>query len=242
MKRNKGMGGIYAGIVIAAVGLLLMALPFVFGADMPGWGYAAVLTGFLILASGIVTLLLYLHRRKVLKRMIEGREVLARWTYDMEYWRSVQMEEVKSNKGMPVFGAAIGGIFVVIGLVFFLSDPDDMGGMLAAMAGIGVLIAFVAWLSAALRNRAVLKDPGEAVIARGGVYYKGFLIDWNGKTSWFDVAKVVRKKKHANLIIGYRYIAGRYVKMYSDSIAIPVPKGKEQEAESVANRLNGQPY
>lgn len=230
MKRNKGMGGIYTGIVIAALGLFIMALPFAVGADMPGWGYAAVVFGFLILVSGIATLLLYLHRRKVLKRMIEGREVLARWTYDREYWRSVQMEEVKSNKGMPVFGAVIGGIFVVIGLVFFLSDPDDMGGMLAVMAGIGILIASVAWLSTALRNRAVLKDPGEAVIARGGVYFKGFLIDWNGKTSWFDVAKVVRKGKHANLIVGYRYIAGRYVKIYSDSIVIPIPKGKEQEA------------
>lgn len=242
MNRNKGMAGIYTGIVLSALGVLAMALPFAAGADMTAWGYGTVAVGFLVLAAGVTTLLLYLHRRKILRRMMEGREALARWTYDAAYWRAAQMDEVRSNKGMPVFGAILGGIFLIIGLVFYLTDPDDMGLMLAAMAGIGLLIAGVAWLSTVLRNRAILKSPGEVVIARGGVYYQGYLTDWNAVTSVFELAKVQKTKKHARLVITYRQLAGRYARFQNAQIAIPIPEGREAEAEAVANKLNAQPY
>lgn len=242
MNRNKGMGGIYTGIVLSALGLLSTALPIIACADMITWGYAVMVMGFLVLVAGVITLLLFLRRRKVLRRMMEGREALARWTYDAAYWRAAQMDEVRSNKSIPVFGAILGGIFVVIGLVFFLTSPDDMGLMLALMAGIGVLITAAAWLSAVLRNRAILKDPGEVVIARGGVYYQGFLTDWNGVTSVFELAKVQQKKKHARLVITYRQLAGRYARFQNAQITIPIPEGREAEAEAVADKLNAQPY
>lgn len=242
MNKTKGKGGVYAGIAVAVTGLLMMLLPPISGGDLMAWGFAVMTLGLLAFAVGVTVLLLYLRRRKVLKRMIEGREVLARWTYDADSWRALQKDEIESSKGMPVFGAIIGLIFVVIGILFFIGNPDDMGPMLAIMAGIGILIAFVAWLATKLRKRAVLKDPGEAVIARGGVYFQGFLYDWNNVTSWFDLAKLETKGKHDSLVISYRYVAGRYARVHRGTVTIPVPEGREQEAKSAANKLNVQPY
>lgn len=231
-----------AGAAVAAAGAMMMLLPPMSGEDLMSWGFAVMTAGFLVLTGGVTTFFLYMHRRKVFRRMDEGHEVLARWTYDAESWRAMQREEIKSSRGMPVFGAIIGGIFVMIGVVFFISDPDEMRLMLAIMAGVGILIAFSAWLATALRNRAVLKDPGEVVIARGGVYFQGNLTDWNGMTSWFDMARLEKKGKHSNLAIYYRYMAGRYARIHNNHITIPVPQEREQEAMTAAQKLNTQPY
>lgn len=242
MKRSHGNGGVITGIILSAIGALMMALPPIISADMMAWGFAVMTIGFLVLTAGVTTFLLYLHRSKVLRRMDNSREVLARWTYDAATWKDIQREEVESNKGMPVFGAILGGIFLVIGLVFFLSDPDEMGMMLAIMAGVGLLIAFSAWLGTKLRNRAILKDPGEAIVARGGVYYQGQLTDWNNITSWFDLAKLEKKNGHVDLVMTYRYLAGRRGQIHNSQVTLPVPPGKEQEAQFAADRLNVQPY
>jgi hypothetical protein len=242
MERSRGNGGVVTGIILSAIGALIIALPPMISADMMAWGFAVMTLGFFVLTAGVTTLLLYLRRRKVLKRMDDSREVLARWTYDAATWRDIQKEELDSNKGMPVFGAVIGGIFLVIGLVFFLSDPDEMGIMLAIMAGVGLLIAFVAWLATRLKNRAILKDPGEVIIAHGGVYYQGQLTDWNNVTSWFDLAKLEKKDGHTDLVMTYRYLAGRRGQIHSSQVSLPVPPGKEQEAQFAADRLNVQPY
>ena len=239
---SKGKGGVRTGIVITASGLLMMLSPPVISTDLMDWGYAVMFMGIMVFAVGITTFMLYRHRRKVLNRMAEDREVLARWTYDADDWRKWQKEEVETSRGMPIIGAILGGIFVIIGLIFFLSDPDDMALMLALMAGIGALIAFVAWLSTALRRRAVLNDPGEVIIARGGVYFMGFLTDWNGVTSWFDIAKVEKKGKRTHLTIRYRFIAGRYAHVNSSQICIPVPTEMEEAAKAAASKLNSQPY
>jgi hypothetical protein len=242
MKRSKGNAGIYTGIVLSAAGLAAMASPFAPGADMMQWGYAAMVLGFMVFAAGVTALLLFLRRKKVLKRMFERREALARWTYDASQWQAMRNEEMEAGRGVPVFGAILGGIFVVIGLVCYIVDPDEMGLMLAIMAGVGAVIAFTAWLSALLRGRAVARDPGEAVIARGGVWFMGYLTDWNGKTSWFDGARVVKKGKRSVFEADYRYIAGRYARVYRDTLRIPVPDGHEAEAERAARMLNEKPY
>lgn len=239
---KKGNAGVITGIIVTMTGLLAMALPWLANADMMAWGYGTMVLGFFVLTAGVTTLLLYRRRQKVLRRMADGREVLARWTYDPKDWERWRRHELKENRAMPVFGAILGGIFVVIGLVFFLTDPDDMGLMLALMAGIGLLIAGVALLSAVLRNRAISRDPGEVIIARGGIWFMGALTDWNNVTSWMDRAEVQQKGKHHLFVVQYRALAGRAGHIHKSILEIPIPKGREEEALAAARKLNDNPY
>ncbi len=241
MTRNAN-SGIITGITLSALGLLAMTLPPVPGADMMAWGFGTIALGLFVLIMGAVTLALFLRRRMVLKRMEDGSWVLASWTYDAKDWTRMRNDELKSNRGMPVFGGVLGGVFVLIGLGFLIADPDEMLLMFAIMAGVGVVIALSAWLATALRNRAVRRDPGEVVIARGGVWFMGHLTDWNKVTSWMDRAEVKQKGKKSILLIEYRVLAGRAGRIQKSVLEIPVPEGREEEAKAAARKLNDQPY
>jgi hypothetical protein len=237
MNKNSGKAGVRVGWILLILGLLVMATPWVFSLEMMHYGFGIMALGLFVAIAGLITLLILGRQRKVIKEMADG-EVLVRWTYDKTEWRKRQAQEVREMKSMPVFGAVLGGIFVVIGLVFYLSNPDDMELMLVIMAAIGVLIALFAWLSTTLRIRAVLRDPGEAVISRKGVFFLGALTDWNGVTSIFDIAQVEEKNGHTSFFIKYRYLHGRYGRMVDGSLAVPVPPGHEDEAVALARELN----
>lgn len=235
--KSRGKAGVLAGWIISAAGLITMLLPWLAGADMMGWGYGTAAMGLFTLITGIITLLLFLHRQRVLSRMAENTGVLARWTYDPADWQRWRDEELTDTRAVPVFGAILGGVFLLIGVVFLAIDPDDMGLMFAIMTGVGVLIAGAAWLSAALRRRAILKDPCEAVITRGGVWYMGQLTDWNGVTSRLTGARVEQTGKRTFFTVEYRQLAGRAARMVRSQVRIPVPEGREEEARELAKKL-----
>lgn len=241
MTRNSNTG-IITGITLSALGLLAIALPPALGADMMAWGFGTMALGLFVLIMGAVTLALFLRRHVVLKRMEDGSGVLARWAYDAKDWARMRKNELKSNRGMPVFGAILGGVFVLIGLGFLIAAPDEMLPMFAIMAVVGAVIALAAWLATALRNRAVRCDAGEVVIARGGVWFMGHLTDWNRVTSWMDRAEVRQKGKRSVLVIKYRALAGRAGRIQRSVLEIPIPEGREEEAKIAARKLNDQPY
>ncbi len=54
------------------------------------------------------------------------------------------------------------------------------------MAGIGAFIFVVAVSVNTWRVKRIRTEPGEAILAKDGVYFKGTIHNWNGVTSILD--------------------------------------------------------
>ena len=194
--------------------------------------------GFLLVMAMITTGILW---RSALRqdRIFVGEELLARWEYAPSEWRRhverLFRERSAASRRMLL---VVGVIMLVVGGLFVLAMHDEASLFVAAvLLGIFVLLVLVAVIAPARQRRFLLSRPGLVLIARGGVYLAGEFHDFRVFGSRLEGAEVARGEDAGRLLrIGYSY-DGRYGRQAAE-VSIPVPPGKEVEAEDVAAALN----
>ncbi|NTV90733.1 MAG: hypothetical protein HGA22_10325 [Clostridiales bacterium] len=240
MPKNRERKSANISLIFVLIGVIMISAPFLLQADMMNWGFASVVVGGFILFAAGISFLLFNKRAKVTSDILNETNLLARWTYDPEYWRREVAEEIESLSGIRIIGGIIGGILAIIGFIIMLTDPEDNAAFFLVMLAIGLIIFFIALASAAVQKKRLLNEPGEAVIVRDGVYYKGQLTDWNGVTSVLE-GVCIDPRNPANLLFAYKYLSGsraRMPHMHPGTLQIPIPQGAEQSAYYIINYYN----
>ena len=97
------------------------------------------------------------------------------------------------------------------------------------------ILAFTAWFTAWYRHWENSKYHGEAYITGKAVYLNRQFQTWSGLGEKLEAVEITKKKGRAILEITYSVWTrnGRT----PATIRIPVPSGKEEEAESIAAGL-----
>ena len=116
-QRNREKDGVIVGLLITAVGVLMLLLPSLTEMDMMAGGYALQFVGLFVLITGVVTLWFYRARAAVLARLFAGKGLLAHWTLDaVQVQQQAAAELAETSEGNRVLFWVTAVLFLVIGI------------------------------------------------------------------------------------------------------------------------------
>jgi hypothetical protein len=233
MNNNPAYRTLFAWSIITSLAILGIFLPFILGIEGFSGGFAISFICFFLVIVGIIVIIIFALRAKRLARILRGEGVLAHWTYSSDKWKAYAEKEYKTEKGeKKALLIIISVIALVIGIIFFLINPQSGAWVLLVMVALIGILAFMAWFTSWYNHRENLKYHGEAYIADKAVYLNRQLHMWGGIGEKLENVELVKDGDLPLLVITYSVPtrSGRS----STSVRIPVPPGKENEAEGIA--------
>jgi hypothetical protein len=236
IKDNPPLQTITAWAIITALAFFGIFAPSLFGIDGFKGGYAISFVSFFTVICGIIVIVIYSGRARAVSRILKGDNILAHWTYDPHEWNEYaekQYAEEKKEKRVLFYVIAAWALF--FGILFFLLDNESGIWVLASMLALIAVIAFTAWFTAWYNHRQNKKYLGETYITLDSVYINRQLHTWRGLGAKLETVDLDKHKTHAMLTLVYSAPTRTGFQNYT--VRIPVPGGKEAEAEQIHRKL-----
>jgi hypothetical protein len=236
LKNNPALRTLVAWAIITGMAVLGLFLPSFLGIEGFAGGFAISLMAFLLAITGLIVIIIYAGRAKKLGSILRGEGVIAHWSYSAEEWKAYTEKEYVSEKSEKKTLFIITAVLaIIIGLGFFIFDQDAGFWVLVGMVVLVGILAFTAWFTAWYRHWENSKYHGEAYITGKSVYLNRQFHTWSGPGEKLESIDITNKKGQSILVIVYSVWTrnGRT----PATIRIPVPAGKEEEAESIAAGL-----
>jgi uncharacterized membrane protein HdeD (DUF308 family) len=237
---NKERKNVKISFTVMLIGILAAFMPFILNADMESYGFAVSFAGLLLAITSFIVFLMFRGRAKVLEGMFYDDMVLAHWTYPEEFRDRIREQDKEDSKIGRTVGYFLGGIFALIGLVFFAADPDENTLFLFILLGIAVFFIIIGYVSAAMERKKAETLIPEAIIAKDGVIYKGVLHTWNAPSIAYLESVSLHPAIPGTILFVIKRLSGtratliRYRRTY---IAIPIPPGQEVSAEHIVDHF-----
>ena len=191
----------------------------------------------------------------------KSTEVLASWNYESELWRDFLKYESRIYKGsvraakhgfLVTLSLTLGIPFLIV-IIPWVTNKWDSSTLSPALAfaflgGIFVVLTGFFWLWRRDRFNRLQRRTGEVVISLNGVSTNGVEFNWNFGDFGARFNKVERKSVSLDLgkrleILEFQLV--NYVKISKGSptrddfeMRVPIPFGKEAEAERVISHLS----
>ncbi|MGD6808694.1 MAG: hypothetical protein ACQCN3_03260 [Candidatus Bathyarchaeia archaeon] len=227
-------------VCTAAFWVLMIFVPFLIGIDGFDGGYAiSFVSFFLAITFGVATGFYYNQALK-LDDILNGKNVLAHWTYTSQQWGIYSKKEYKTEmqekRGLFLVVTAFALFF---GVLFWFFDPDAGFYVFVTMLGLIGLIGFT-WRFTTWQNyRQNTTGTPEAYISKDAVYLNSKLYCWRAPLTHFDKATLENKRGVDVLTFRFTVFSGRTgPQIYT--VRVPVPEGRKAEAEEVARQVNMQ--
>ncbi len=255
--KQKGIFALLANLAITIFGIILIVYSMETIARSkaaPGFEFI-ILAGLILTPVGCYATFYELQRFIVLLRMDSNDDVHARWTYEPAVWeimRNKALSGLKAENDLfmnkPAQPFCIKFVGYTLGANMLISSllSDNLTLIVLAWVAItGGAYAGLILLTKPIRKRAIQNDSGEVVIARGGVWFMGQLIQFSEKNLWLELAEVLEKENGLVLVL-YTNVFQRT----RDGLGyttktiyhIPIPEGREQEAKEAAELLKQYTY
>lgn len=233
MKQHSPLStGVIVGLVLLGLGLALIVVPGLLGADMMAYGYALAALGVFLLITGLVTAIIYWQYAVAQRQVLAGQDVLAHWQYDSETWRryagaEFQREQADKRRLFWITTVLLGVTFGGCGIL----DSEVAGWMAGAGASVIALLAFFAFILPRLNYRRNLKRVGTVTIATNGIDMNGAFMPWDRLGGRLEGVELCLEEDPPLLAFEVSYPArtGRQQTV----IHVPIPPGQEAEAERV---------
>ncbi len=232
---------IFAGIGL--VGLVLMAFGFVNGID--DWGlYAIVFGGMGFLLGAICVPILHVtgkSQAKTIDALLKGENLLAHWTFDQDEWRKYTENEhtrgIRLARSTFIWTFAITLVLAVV--IEWFADALNGTGAAIAVAIAAVLAALLGgllYLSAKATHSRNLAGVGEVHIGPNCVYFAGRFYTWAGKMATLRKAAF---EPGDPCIVEFNWEYGSGDNRSVQEVRIPVPRGREEEAQRLVAMYHG---
>jgi hypothetical protein len=236
MKDNPPLQTIVAWVIITALAIFGIFAPSLFGMDGFKGGYAISFVSFFMVIAGIIVIVIYSGRARAVSRILKSDNVLAHWTYEPAEWNEyAEKQYVEEKKEKKVLFYIIAAWALFFGILFFLIDNESGLWVLVMMLILIAVIAFTAWFTAWYNYRENKKYLGETYITEDAVYINRQLHTWRGLGAKLESANLDQHKAHALLTLVYSAPTRTGFQDYT--VRIPVPRGKEAEAEQISQKL-----
>jgi hypothetical protein len=223
--------------IITALAVFAIFAPHIFGMDEFSGGFAISTLSFFLAITGIIVVVIYLKRAKVLDRILQGENLLAHWTYSPDEWsRYAEKEFQTERKEKWILFYIVAGFALFFGILFFIFDHKAGMWVLIAMLALTALIAFVAWFTAWYNYRQNKKYLGEAYITSDAVYLNRQLHTWRGLGARLESVNLIQDK--AQQLLAFTYSAPTRTGRQDYTARVPVPGGQEKTAETLAEKFN----
>lgn len=235
--KNTQRRAAFIWIFIAFAGVFMVFMPAIFDIDIMNGGGALIFFGIFVFISGIIVSIMFFRRSKIFDNALRG-EVLVRWNYDTDTWkRFVQQDyEFRKGKSKSLF-ILISSICFVVGLIFFILDPEAGFYVFLTMLGMIVILAITAYLSAVVPYRRNKSRVGEVIIFSDGIYINGATHIWKGFTVRLESVSYSIDSENC---VEFIYSAVTRTGRECYTVLVPIPQGREKEAVYIVGYFNSQ--
>jgi MFS family permease len=234
---NPLMKTMILGLVVTAVGIMMIFGPGIVGIDGFDGGFAISFVGLFVSILGLVVAGFYFQQANILGGILRGEGLLVHWTFDDELWkeysRKEYAEEISEKKGLFVIVSVFALFF---GFLFWFLDNEAGFFVFLAMLGLIGLVGF-AWRFSAWYNREQNeRGVKEAYLARSGVYMNRRLYTWR----LFSAKLLGVEIKNSGVLsfLKFSYTSFTYPGLQTYTIRVPIPKGQEEVAKTILQQLN----
>ncbi|MFH2059408.1 MAG: hypothetical protein ABIJ59_10975 [Pseudomonadota bacterium] len=238
--RSTAATGTNVFMAIFTAGAAVIIMPFFYGwfNDFPPF----VFIGGFIVILGIIGLFMFGYQIIAANGLINGKHLIAHWTFDPEQWRIFTEKEYSTEKNEKrLMLLVVSAIILVVGAIFWLIMQDKAAGIVfLVLLGVIAIIAFVAVIVPWLTYRRNLKQTGDIYIGKNCLYLNGAIHTWSFAGARLeDVKLILKPSPMINATYTYWTSAGRYFFFYRQAatVRIPVPQGKLEEANHVVDQL-----
>lgn len=236
--KNHEWKWVYISAIGAVFFIFLIGYAHEYMSCMDG-GCAVMFVSFFLAATLIAVTLLFWTRARTMDAILNGRDLLAHWTYspeDSSVSAGREFAEYKdANKALFL---VVGGFFLV-GIVIMLIFGGE-AGVLTALILIGVLaiIALVAWGAPRIVYARALQKAPDAFIAGYGVIYREAVYPFRSFMNRLEGVsfKDAAGGKPSLLIFSFMQVIGLYIPS-PYQVSIPVPPEEEERAREIAKKL-----
>lgn len=182
--------------------------------------------------AGVAVALLFRRFARVRQELLDGTNVIARWTVNADTWSlfvkpAAQMERGEKQALLLTMYALIA--VICGGLALAVPNDAVVFGWIAGGIAIIVTAGFLAG-QRSFKGQLEYRG-GDVIVGRRGVLVNGVLHVWDAWLSWLEGA-VVSERKPAMLCISYGYWA-RYG---PQSVTVQIPFSPEQASLAMGAR------
>jgi len=217
-----------------------VSLLFAVGIFVPGWlgidgmngGYAlSVFSGFFMITA-IITAIMFGALGKQQDNILSGSKLLARWSYTPDEWQAFTGDEiVRDAQGKKMLFLIVAFWAVLFGIAFPIYDHENGIYVSYMMIGLVMLIGFVAFLSIRITRRNLLRPAADTYINTKGALVAGQMHSWAAPLGSLAGALLVTDDPP---YIEITYYGGKT----EYTVRIPIPTGKDEEAQHVVEALH----
>jgi hypothetical protein len=227
------------GLVVTAVGILMIFGPGIVGIDGFEGGFAVSFVGLFVTILGSVVAGFYFQQAKILDGILRGEGLLVHWMFADEIWkeytRKEYAEEISEKKGLFVIVTVFALFF---GFLFWFLDNEAGFFVFLAMLGLIGLVGFAWRFSAWYYREQNERGVKEAYIARSGVYMNRRLYAWRLFSA--ELLGVEIKNSDGLSFLKFSYTAFTVPGPQTYTIRVPIPAGQEEVAKTIIQQLNSQ--
>ena len=224
-------------IILTFLALIMIFVPGWLGIDGFEGGFAISFVSMFSVIIGIIVISVYNGLASRLEKILGGEGVLAKWTYSPEVWEEYTEKEFTMEKAeaTPKF-YIVAIIAVIIGVAFYLFDPEGGVYVLGVMAALIAIIGLVAYASTRYMHRQNLTGYPEAIIAENGVYMNRRFYYWNYLGT--SLEKLTIKNENGLNMLHFVTWAPTMTLGQTWDIRVPVPTGEEETAKKIESKLS----
>ncbi len=225
-------------IVGALLSIGLIFMPGLVGMDGMDGGYAISFVAAFAAICGVVLTFVFHRRAGIVDRLLEGRDLLAQWTYEPDEWARYTESEATARPAERLGPfLLVAGWSLLFGLLFFFMDREAGGAVAAVMLAVTLLTGVMAFVVPRLWAARRRRSPGNAWVSPKAAYFDGALYRWDTEASRLQSAEHLSADGAAPdclcVLLGVITRVGRQ----TYTVRIPVPVGLEAEAAGIPGTL-----
>jgi hypothetical protein len=233
VSRNPPKRNAFILFIAALFWAAMIFVPSSIGIDGLGAGYAISLVSLLLALTVGVASALYFNLALQLDKILQGKGVLAHWSYTPQQWiRYSQKEHEAENAEKRGLFLVVMAFALFFGFLFWVFDAEAGFYVFVAMLGLIGLVGFAWRFSVWLNYRQNTSAVGEVYITKDGVYMNGRLYSWRAPLTHFKSVHLEDNRGVAVLAFRYCVFTGRAGNQIYTT-RVPVPEGGEGEAQEV---------
>jgi hypothetical protein len=204
--------------------------PSIFGMDGFDGGFALAAFSLIAAITTLIVSIMYQGRASALDRILSSKDLLAHWKYDPVEWQDyAEKEYVRAKQDKWNMFKLVAIISAVVGIGFVIFARDSGWIVLCVLGGVLLLIVFVIITTTRYDYMINRKYVGEAYITADGIYLNRQLHMFRGWGARLDSIGYDEKDKFLSFVYSVPSRTGRN----DYNLRVPVPSGKEKEAEKV---------
>lgn len=173
--------------------------------------------------------------------MLAGGNLLAHWTYSPQEWSQFVQSEIARNRSANLLVLCILGL-VFLFILIFLSAKGGAESLLMGLIFFAVVGSFSWWFATAEMRNLKAQSSGEAFISKTGLLLNDRYYPWN--VMGMSLTGVFYEQGNPNVVLFKYEQLGAYgaggafnVSSNERSVRVPVPVGREVEAQNLAARF-----